>query len=211
MAQSIEEDAKQNSDQLECAERIIRQVDRLNDLLNDFFSYARPAEPNKQPTSLALILDETEPLIHNRLLKNHIKLTTKLKPDLPLIIADARQVQQVLLNLFLNAIDAILEQGAISITADLMSPNQLHFFQKKYPGILSDHDYVILHFTDNGKGMSNEVADLVFEPFFTTKSSGNGLGLSIVYRTLKENDAAIVLSSKEGFGTTFTIFFRAAS
>ena len=64
-------------------------------------------------------------------------------------------------------------------------------------------------FTDNGTGMSPATAEQVFEPFFTTKTSGAGLGLSIVYRTLKENDAAIVLESKEGKGTTFTMFFKA--
>ena len=58
--------------------------------------------------------------------------------------------------------------------------------------------------------MQNGVAEQVFEPFFTTKTSGAGLGLSIVYRTLKENDAEIVLTSEEGKGTTFTIFFQAA-
>lgn len=68
----------------------------------------------------------------------------------------------------------------------------------------------MVNFTDNGAGMSPHIAEQVFEPFFTTKTSGAGLGLSIVYRTLKENDAEIVLQSEEGRGTTFTIFFQAA-
>lgn len=210
MAQSIEEEAGFNSDQLECSQRIIRQVDRLNVLLSDFFSYARPAEPQKSPTALESILAETKPLINNRLVKSNIILKEELSNRLPPIVADPHQVQQVFLNLFLNAIDAICQQGIITVRANLIGLKEVKLYKKEYPGILSDIPYVVVHFTDNGSGMEQSVADQVFEPFFTTKSSGAGLGLSIVYRTLKENDAEIVLKSAEGKGSTFTIFFRAA-
>lgn len=209
MAQSIEEEAKDNSEQLECSQRIIRQVDRLNELLSDFFSYARPAEPNKRPTSLSSIVAETMPLINNRLSKNRITLAQDVSDQLPRIVADPHQVQQVFLNLFLNSIDAIKEQGHIEIYASFLTPSMLKYYKKRYPALLGMHKYVILRFTDNGTGMPPHVAEQVFEPFFTTKTSGAGLGLAIVYRTLKENDAEIVLESNEGKGTTFTIFFRA--
>ncbi len=209
MAQSIEEEAKDNSEQLECSQRIIRQVDRLNELLSDFFSYARPAEPNKRPTALSNIIAETMPLINNRLTKNQISLHLDVSDQLPRIIADPHQVQQVFLNLFLNAIDAIREQGRIEISASALTSTKLNYFKKKYPALLADGKYVTVHFSDNGTGMPPNVAEQVFEPFFTTKTSGAGLGLAIVYRTLKENDAAIVLDSQEGKGTVFTIFFRA--
>ena len=125
------------------------------------------------------------------------------------IIADPHQVQQVFLNLFLNAIDAIREGGQIDIYAAAMTPSMHAFYKKLYPALIGKKPYVVVRFTDNGSGMPSHVAEQVFEPFFTTKTSGAGLGLSIVYRTLKENDAEIVLESKEGKGTTFTIFFRA--
>ena len=209
MAQSIEEEAKDNSEQLECSRRIARQVDRLNILLSDFFSYARPAEPNKRPTSLEAVIVETKPLINSRLTKNHIELHVDISSDLPNIIADPHQLQQVFLNLFLNGIDAIRQQGRIDISASLPDSKQLLQYKKKYPALLRNLPYVVVHFTDNGTGMTPATAELVFEPFFTTKTTGAGLGLSIVYRTLKENDAAIVLESIEGKGTTFTIFLRA--
>ncbi len=209
MAQSIEEEAHQDSEQQECSQRIIRQVDRLNELLTDFFSYARPAEPNKRPTSLSVIIAETNPLIQNRLTKKHITLHETISPDLPKIIADPHQVQQVFLNLFLNAIDAIKERGRIDISAKVLSKRKQQSYKKKYPAIIEDCPYIVVDFTDNGAGMSADVAKNVFEPFFTTKTSGAGLGLSIVYRTLKENNAAIILKSGEGKGTTFTIFFQA--
>ena len=210
MAQSIEEEAGGNSDQLECSRRIIRQVDRLNTLLSDFFSYARPAEPNKRPTALTTILAETKPLINSRLTKSNITLHEDIAGPLPPIIADSHQVQQVFLNLFLNAIDAIYQQGEITISAKVIGMEELQVYKKLHPGLLADIPYVVVQFIDNGSGMLPGVAEQVFEPFFTTKTSGAGLGLSIVYRTLKENDAEIFIESKEGEGTTFTIFFRAA-
>jgi len=207
MAQSIEENAEDNEEQLECSRRIIRQVDRLNELLSEFFSYARPVVPNKRPTSLAAILSETLPLIHNKLMQRHIELIDDYNNKLPAIIVDPNQLQQVFLNLMLNAIDAIREQGQIEISAKVLARNKYPMYKKKFPGLLLDRQYIVVHFSDNGTGMSAETVEKIFEPFFTTKSSGTGLGLSIVYRTLRENDAAIVVESSEGRGTTFIMFF----
>ena len=211
MAQSIEEEAQDNSEQLECAQRIGRQVDRLNVLLSDFFAYARPAEPQKRAVSLADIIIETKPLINSRLSKNHIDLHMDISSELPLVIADPHQLQQVFLNLFLNAIDAIKQQGRIDISAERPTTKQLQHYKKKYPLLRQDAPCLLVHFTDNGTGMSPTTAEKVFEPFFTTKTSGAGLGLSIVYRTLKENDGGIVIASEEGKGTTFTMFLQAES
>lgn len=207
MAQSIEEDSSSTDDQNECAIRIIKQVDRLNELLSEFFSYARPVIPKKRIFSLIEVLSEISPLIHNKLEKNSIELEEEYPADLPPIIADPNQMQQVFLNLILNAIDAIKQHGKIIITAEELSKPKLAAARKKLPGVLQGKKYVQVTFSDNGTGMSPETAEKVFEPFFTTKTSGAGLGMSIVYRTLKENDAAIILNSKEGKGTTFTIYF----
>ena len=209
MAQSIEENAEGNEERLECSRRIIRQVDRLNELLTEFFSYARPVIPNKRPTSLADILSETIPLINNKLMKRRITLTQVLAMDLPDIIVDPNQLQQVFLNLILNAIDAIKEEGKIEIAGRTVQKNKIPSYRKLHPGLQSDCRYVIVTFTDNGAGMPGEILDKVFEPFFTTKNTGTGLGLSIVYRTLKENDAIITVDSIEGKMTTFTMFFQA--
>ena len=208
MAQSIEEDAVDNEQQLECSRRIIRQVDRLNELLTEFFSYARPVEPKKRPISIRSILAETRPLISNRLMQNAIDLIEDIAPDLPDVIADPNQMQQVFLNLMLNATDAIRQNGTITINARFLVGHKLSIYKKRYPGLLTDNRYVLVVFSDNGAGMPANVVDKVFEPFFTTKTTGTGLGLSIVYRTLRENGAAISLESQQGKGTTFNMFFQ---
>ncbi len=209
MAQSIEENSCSVEERVECAQRIIRQVDRLNELLTDFFSYARPVIPKKQPTALQTILSEIKPLIISKLIKQRISLLEDFEKDLPLVIADPNQIQQVFLNLFLNSIDAIKQEGTIAVTARSLSGQKLARFRKKNPLLDRSSSCVLVAFKDNGAGMSREATEKVFEPFFTTKANGSGLGMSIVYRTLKENDASIIVESGEGKGTTFTMFFKA--
>ena len=208
MAQSIEEQSVTMDEQRECAGRIVRQVDRLNELLTDFFSYARPVTPKTRPTPVIDILSETRHLIGNKLSSKNITFTDDHQENLPLVMVDPNQLQQVFLNLFLNAIDAVQWGGAITVTTMQISTPELLDYKRKYPGLLFGNHYVRLCFSDNGAGMSQKNTEKAFEPFFTTKTAGAGLGLSIVYRTLRENDAAIVVDSTEGRGTTFTIFFR---
>ena len=208
MAQSIEENSVKTDERIECSRRIIRQVDRLNELLTDFFSYARPVAPKKRLTSLTEILSEIKPLITGRLEKQRIQLVEKFPDDLPDIIADPNQLQQVFLNLFLNAIDAIRQEGSIEITARRIRGHELPLFCKAHHLLQMKIPYLMVHFKDNGAGMSPGGTERVFEPFYTTKTNGSGLGMSIVYRTLRENDAIITVSSAEGKGTTFTLFFK---
>lgn len=207
MAQSIEGQSVSPEEQSECLTRIIRQVDRLNSLLTEFFSYARPAEPQVCPTPLADIIADTQPLIANKMVKNHITFKNECQEGLPPIMADPNQVQQVLLNLFLNAMDATRDGGTITIKTALLKGPALARHRKKHPGLLPRSKYVSASVIDDGIGMSKEVAEKVFEPFFTNKSSGTGLGLSIVYRTLRENNATITVDSAPNKGTTFTIYF----
>ncbi len=207
MAQSIEGQSVSAEEQSECLSRIIKQVNRLNGLLTEFFSYARPAEPQPCATSLHEIIADTQPLITNKMVKNHIIFKENFENDIPLIFADPNQVQQVLLNLFLNAMDAIQQGGVIKLNTVHLKGRELKKHQQRQPGLLPRSSYVCLSVSDNGIGMAPEVREKVFEPFFTMKSTGTGLGLSIVYRTLQENNAVITVESKHKKGTTFTIYF----
>lgn len=208
MAQSIQEHPDDVEEQMECSRRITNQVDRLNELLSEFFTYARPVTPKRTSTSIDTILTETKPLIINKLMKKNIRLVESFPDKTSSITADPNQMQQVFLNLFLNSIDAIGENGEVQIEIGEPDPLLLKEYKRKNPTILQGSDYIQVLFSDNGCGMDPEAADKIFEPFFTTKTTGTGLGLSIVYRILTENKAAILVGSEKNKGTTFTMFFE---
>jgi signal transduction histidine kinase len=115
--------------------------------------------------------------------------------ELPPIWANPDYLKQVFLNLLLNAIDAMPSGGRLYLRTDLRSPSD--------PG---DEPMVRIAFEDNGVGISAAVLDRLFEPFFTTKSHGSGLGLSISYSLIQAHGGQIIVQSREGEGTTFTIF-----
>jgi PAS domain S-box-containing protein len=209
MSQSIEENIDDDDDNKEYIKRIIKQVDRLNQLLSEFFTYARPGEPKKVRTSLVDIINDTKPLIQSKLDKKNIELSEYYEKGLPDIFADQNQIQQVFLNLMLNSIDALEHKGAIEIQANHLLQEQRKNYIKVFPALRKECEYIVVLFKDNGIGMTPEVAENVFEPFFTTKHNGAGLGLSIVYRILKENNAAIYVDSAESGATTFIMFFEA--
>ncbi|MGL1930379.1 MAG: ATP-binding protein [Desulfotalea sp.] len=208
MAQSIEEEASKDSEAEECSKRIIRQVDRLNKLLSDFFSYARPGTPEIRCTDLVNVINETAHLVKKRLFDANIDFDFAHEDGLPLIMADGNQMQQVLLNLFLNAMQAMEGKGRITISAQSITKTMLRSYRQENNRIKAQIDDIALIFADNGKGMNKDLCAKIFEPFFTTRSNGTGLGLAIVYRTLKENGASVLLRSSLGKGTVFTILLK---
>ncbi len=211
MAQSILEQTDDVEEQIECSQRIVNQVDRLNILLSEFFSYARPSEPKRKPTSINAVLSEIKPLIASKMTKKNIMLVEKIPKTEDIIMVDPNQIQQVFLNLFLNSIDAIKRNGTIRIEIGPPNRQMLDGYLRKHPGIPQESQYLQVSFSDDGCGMSSEISEKAFEPFYTTKATGTGLGLSIVYRTLKENKAVILTHSTKNIGTTVTMFFEILS
>lgn len=176
--------------------RIINEIYRIETLLKSLLSYARPPEPETVLLDLHQLLDTTiksasysliNPTNTAKMIKE-IEIVKDFSPELPPIIADHAQIQQVFLNLMLNAIDAIPTKGTITITT-----------RKE-----SNH-IVQICITDTGKGMSPENMNKIFNPFFTTKPKGTGLGLAICKRLIELHHGTIHVSSTPGEGTTFYI------
>ena len=208
MTQVIDEQLADDAPHKEYTRRIIKQVDRLNELLTDFFTYARPPVPKRRPIPLRRVMEEIKPLVHSRLQKSGVTLVEDYEEGLPDIFADPSQVQQVFLNLFLNSLVAMKgTSGRITIQARYMGADRSEFDAGKFAWLRPDCRYVTVYFSDNGCGMEAEVLEKVFEPFFTTRHDGSGLGMSIVYRILKENNAGIMVKSEPGQGATFIVFF----
>lgn len=207
MAQTLEEEIEADDSRREYTSRIIRQVNRLDELLRTFFSYARPRQPVRKYHRLQDIVQEVYTLLENRFVANNIEFVEEYSEDLPLVVVDFQQIQQVFFNLILNALDAMPEKGCLKVTA---RPVDTIIFaidrrKKRYPRKPQDSTFVEVNITDSGVGVQPEDLEAIFNPFFTTKPQGTGLGLSIVQRIIEEHEGEIRVTSDLGKGTTFSI------
>ncbi len=177
-------------------EIIVRETERLNELINDFLAYARPSQPMKIPVLLRqLIVDMTVILAADPRF-NNVTIQNNCQEQLTLSV-DRDQIRQVFWNLFLNAAEAMPGGGTIKIDAVVGKDGE---------AVISQEDKAKIVIADNGSGMTMNNVKRVFEPFFTTKSGGTGLGLAIVYRIIESHGGTIFVESAVDVGTTFTIF-----
>jgi signal transduction histidine kinase len=135
-----------------------------------------------------------------------ISLNLDRSPQPAVIKADVAQIRQVLMNLVLNAAEAIGEEpGSIAIRTSTVQPTPAELAEVIWQPKSTVRDYVQIEVTDSGCGMSKETQEKIFEPFFSTKFTGRGLGLSAVLGILKAHDGLLKISSQIGQGTTFKI------
>lgn len=166
------------------------------------FSRKRPSLPQTMPINP--LIEETAAMMRRMLSSSGVELRLQLSPLIGSVQLDATQFDQLLMNLLINARDAMPKGGVIQIKTD-------HYAQAEN-GILPNGDYVILRITDSGTGMTPEVLEHIFEPFFTTKKTdqGTGLGLATVDRIVKHHEGKVFVHSEVGRGTTFEIFWPVA-
>lgn len=211
MVQTFQDELAEDDPKNEYVERIVRLVNRLDKLLRTLFSYAKPSRPNRQYCSIEIILTDVVSLVRQKLRQHNIKLIERLHPELPKVFIDPSQIQQVLVNLLLNSIEAIDKGGEIAISIYPFNPATMNGGRNRFSRSVSGsgEQYVEIKIQDNGCGISPENLKHIFNPFFTTKPFGTGLGLSIVYQIIKENAGQIYYESKEGEGTTCYLYLPA--
>jgi two-component system cell cycle sensor histidine kinase/response regulator CckA len=146
-----------------------------------------------------------ESMLH-RVLGDDVTLEATIEPDLSRIVVDPSQIEQVLLNLAINARDAMPGGGTVSIAASNVEVDDAYATAR--PGLVPG-PYVELSVTDTGTGMDEETRTHIFEPFFTTKTDGTGLGLATTFGIVKQSDGYISVYSEPGRGTTFRLLFPA--
>jgi PAS domain S-box-containing protein len=191
------------------AEQIQATAERAAQLTRQLLVFSRRQETKPQTLDLNAIVADVRNLLA-RSIGAHIELTVSLAPDLPPIRADQGQIEQVLLNLAVNARDAMPAGGTLAIAT---SPAELdHGYAAAHPGAAPGR-YAELTVADTGTGMSHDVAAHVFDPFFTTKPAdqGTGLGLSSAYGIVTRAGGSISLDTAEGAGTTFRLYFPATA
>ncbi len=188
-------------------EEIRKAADRAAALTRQLLAFSRKQILQPRVLDLNEVIRDTERML-SRLLGETIRIEMRLQAELPPVRADATQLQQILLNLSVNARDAMSEGGTLSFTtAAVQVPGPGIPVAPKFEAGL----YVLLSVTDTGLGMDEEAKARVFEPFFTTKErgKGTGLGLPMVYGIVKQSGGFIFVSSLPGKGTTFRIFLPA--
>jgi polar amino acid transport system substrate-binding protein len=172
--------------QKEMLEYVPQELDRLNRLATDLLDYARPRKANKEMIPVKLFLLEVLSLFHNECLEKGIEIKVEAGENV-LAYADRQQFKQIIINLMLNAIQAVESRGKISLKASEAEMK------------------TVIEVSDSGKGIPAQLLDKVMDPFFSLKKDGTGLGLSICYQLVKEHGGEISIDSQENEGTRVTV------
>jgi two-component system cell cycle sensor histidine kinase/response regulator CckA len=201
----------QHSDARDYLDKIVKSGRRASELTRQMLAYAGHARYDVQPLALNPLIEEIADLVGAALPKQ-VKLDLQLAPDLPLVEADASQLQQILMNLFMNGAEAIgPHAGTVSARTSVRTLTAPEFAADYIGNPLHPGEYVCVEVTDSGCGMSPAVLARIFDPFFTTKTTGRGLGLSALLGIVRSHRGAVRVSSSPGQGTTFTLLFPPAA
>jgi len=189
---------------------IIKETDRVNRLVNQLLTFARPKELKLQPININELIDALLILQKLPLEKRKIRLVREFDPSLPPVLGDPDELKQVFLNFIVNAMDAVAEKhseggGEIRIKTRMVTHFRIKDAEGQKPRRMAE-----VEIRDNGSGIKEEDVSKIFTPFFTTKEKGYGLGLAVTQRVVHEHGGAIHLTSEEGQGTTFQVLLRSS-
>jgi signal transduction histidine kinase len=187
------------------------EIDRIDSLVNQLLRFARPAKPILKPLHAHEVLEKALTLVGHRLYQKDIKLDRSWCADVDTIHGDADQLEQVFLNFFLNAMDAMKTHGELSVKTEIRSDEQwvraLGSSNGESNGSRKAREALLITIRDSGEGIRAEDIPHVFDPFFTTKDYGTGLGLSVVHGIIQEHGGQIEVESELQKGTAFHISF----
>jgi signal transduction histidine kinase len=172
------------------------KIEHLNKIVEQILAFARTTEPQLAPVNLNELVDELGLLVRHKLANQNIQLIRDLQPDLPAVMGDAQQLEQMFLNLILNAAEAMPDGGTLTVRSHAV----------RLPRANAQPTHVTVEFKDTGKGMSGELQRRAFTAVLaTTKVKGSGLGLAIVGRIIETHRGNIRIKSRIGRGTTIYI------
>lgn len=193
--------------------QIKQNANRAANLVRQLLAFSRKQTLQPEVLDLTDVLAELSNLVR-RLIGENIELKINHGRDLGLIKVDQGQLEQVLINLAVNARDAMLEGGTLTIQTSNIKVDRTHPISRDLIAAesetIEDGDYVLVEVIDTGHGIPKDIIGKIFEPFFSTKEmgSGTGLGLATVYGIIKQTGGYVYVSSKENLGTTFSIFLK---
>lgn len=195
---------------------ILDEVKTLESLVQNVLDFARPKRPNMTRLNFEIVMDAISNIVQGRIeeaARKDVKIdfSYSIRPEANETTADPSQIRQVILNLALNACDAMSEPaasggGKLEITIEKIGTREMKAGYDIRGDNFASGDFALVKIADNGCGMAPDVIDNLFTPFYTTKASGTGLGLSICRKIVENHRGFIKVSSESGKGTTFFVF-----
>jgi two-component system sensor histidine kinase HydH len=168
---------------------MIQEVDRLNRVVGQLHEFARPITISKKPVNIRTLLENSLKMIERQTSEANIKIQTRLDTDIGEVLVDPDRINQVFLNLYLNAIESMKNGGSLNVW---LLKNE-------------EKDGIEIRVRDTGTGISQEDLTHIFDPYFTTRASGTGLGLAIVHNIIEAHEGEIKVDSVLSQGTTISI------
>lgn len=201
----LQDEFADNDERKIAVDEIVQAGMRARDLVRQLLAFSRKQILDFRPISLNQVIRSFQKLLR-RTIREDISIRLHTADELPLISGDIGQLEQVIMNLAINAQDAMPEGGAITIETAVAELDAA--YAENHPAVVPG-PHVMLSISDTGTGMTEDIRNHIFEPFFTTKEEtrGTGLGLATVYGITKQHRANIWLYSEPGEGTTFKIYF----
>lgn len=180
---------EQHPSDKQTAQIMVKEVERINRSITQLLEFAKPMKIDKSPVDINDLINHSLKLVHHDIVKKRIQTKIDIKLKTPIVYTDGDRINQVLLNLYINAVQAMEESGKLEITVQ----------DKESDGLIE------IKIKDSGEGIDKDCLDLIFDPYFTTRPTGTGLGLSIVHTIIENLQGSICVKSTKGKGTCFTI------
>jgi len=182
------EDLPADDPRREDVEVMVHETIRCREIVKRLLDFARQTKPQKRLADINALIENIILLVRNQASFRNILIEKKLD-EIPEVLVDPDQIQQVFVNIILNAAEAMTKGGVLTVTS----------------GTSSSGEYLVIKIADTGPGISEEVRERIFDPFYTTKEHGTGLGLSISYGIVEQHGGTIGVESSLGKGSTFVI------
>jgi two-component system sensor histidine kinase HydH len=183
---------KEGSREQEAAELLVLEAERLNRSITELLNYARPTALQKQEVNIGDLVSSSLKLISSDAQALGVKISLNIEQQIPVILADRDRINQVLLNLYLNSLQAMEDSSREKLLRVLVHPADAEGF-------------IEIEVQDSGKGIPQDDLEKVLDPYFTTKPDGTGLGLALAYKIIDEHNGTIRFQSAEGQGTTISV------
>lgn len=183
----LEDEIPSDHPKYEFVQIVKEETARLDSIVTEFLEYARPPRPTVRPCSVNELLESTLILVHKESAASGVEVIKNLAPDMPMIPMDPDQIRQVLLNICLNAVQAMPEGGTLEVSSR------------------TEGDSAVIEVADTGVGVSEDDLERIFDPFFSTKPGGTGMGLSISYQLVESHGGMLAARLNPEKGMTFRL------